>query len=107
MGMAMGTQGNTARERSKRELLDVELLRVADLVRKNHLATSQIRTALLGAPDEKQRPERPMRVGWLGEIQDVVEVMAEHLEDTAKALQDVYTQVSTHPPISEVSGRHE
>lgn len=91
-------EANMARERTRREVIDEMLLRAANLVRENDQAALRLQGLLVGAPAGEQRPERPCRPGWLGELQDALEDIIGHLTDTAKVMEDVSRQVALPTP---------
>lgn len=92
------TEGNMVRERTRREAIDEKLLRLCNLARENDQAVLRLRALLVGAPAEEQRPERPARPGWLGEIAYALESTIDYLEDTAKVLEEVSQQVAMQTP---------
>ena len=100
-------EGNTVRERTRREQIDQALLTAVRLAQSNNQAVKRLRVILIGAPPEGQvLQERPARVGWVGEIEDGLETIIDHLADTAKVLEEVSQQLATQPPTaaSENSG---
>ena len=103
--MAILEAPQNERERTKREAIDAALLRACKLAEANNLEVLRLRAHLLGAPSEEQRPERPSRPGWVGEIQDALETMNDHLEGTASALQDISKQLATPVPAAIVPRR--
>ena len=103
--MAIAVEGNMVRERTKREAIDAALLRACRLAEGNSLEVLRLRACLFGAPSEEQRPERPARPGWLGEMQDALETMNDHLEGTAQTLQDISKQLAIQTPTVLPPGR--
>ena len=96
--MAITVAPQNERDRTNREAIDAALLRASDYARGNNLELLRIRALLFGAPAEEQPPERPARPGWLGEMQDALEMMNDVLEQTAQALRDISQRVATQTP---------
>lgn len=97
------TEASTERTRTRRETIDEMLHRAVNLALENNGVALRLRGILFGAPGEEQRPaqgvgERPARSGWLGDMADALELMLEHLEDTATVLEEASRQVAPQTP---------
>ena len=96
--MAITEQSTTLRENTKREMIDEILAKASTLAQDNKRAILRLRDMLLGAPPEEQRPERPSRPGWLGELQDIAEIMVENLGETSDVIEILYNQMNSPIP---------